>query len=82
MLIHDFISVTDDRHYEEKSIIFVPEFVNIMTAGGIFETEETFRAVMTKRGWADYDIRYAKVVVVPEFLSEMVAFRLQRGLYY
>ena len=62
-----------------KSVIFVPEFVNIMTAGGIFETEMSLRKEMQKRDFQG-DIRFFKIKIVQEFLKKMFEFRVAMGL--
>ena len=65
--------------YEEKSIIIVPEFINIMVAGGIFKTEEIMRGEMQKRDFQG-DIRFFKIQIVQDFLKKLLEFHVAAGL--
>lgn len=73
-------SVADDLHYEEATVIFVPEWANIMTTGGIFKKEESLRAAMEKEGKLDMDIRLFKIIKVQQLIREILHFRLAKGL--
>ncbi len=73
-------SVTDDCNYEESCTLFVPGFVNIMSAGGVFETDEVCRSEMKKLGKEDMDIRLFKAEYIQEFLKGMIQFRIKKLL--
>ena len=62
-------------NYDESSIIIVPEFVNIMTTGGIFKTEEMMRGEMQKRNFQG-DIRFFKIQLVQKFPKIVIDFRM------
>jgi hypothetical protein len=65
-------------HYKEDATIFVPEWVNIMTTGGIFEKEVTCRGVMEEQNFKG-DIRLFKVAVITKWLRTAIEFRTKQG---
>lgn len=67
--------------YCEPNIIFVPEWFSVMTTGGLYAKEQSIRAEMENRGWVG-DIRKFKVLMVQEFLQEMIMFRVDNGLLW
>jgi hypothetical protein len=66
-------------NYEEETTIFVPDWVNIMTSGGIFKTEATCRVAMKAQNF-EGDIRLFKVAVITNWLRTLKEFRAKNGL--
>ena len=66
-------------NYVENCIIFVPEFCNIMTTGGIFESEQSLQDAMRERNY-EGDVRYFKIFLIQDFIKEMITFRVRKGV--
>jgi len=71
--------VPDSANYENDNTIFVPEWVNDMTTGGIFKDDASIQAAMDTRGFKG-DVRGFKIMIVQEFLASMVRHRMAKGL--
>jgi hypothetical protein len=66
-------------NYEEETTIFVPNWVNVMTSGGIFKMEATCRSVMKDQNF-EGDIRLFKVAVITNWLRTLKEFQTKHGL--